>query len=42
MPAIKTFTRDAIESKKYRQRVPEVVRLTLKQQWIESALGPGV
>lgn len=42
LPAIKTFTREAVESKRYRQRVAEVVRLTLKQQWIESALGPGV
>ena len=42
LPAIKTFTRESSESKRYRQRVAEVVRLTLKQQWIESALGPGV
>jgi len=42
LPAIKTFTREATESKRYRQRVADVVRLTLKQQWIESALGPGV
>ena len=42
LPAIKTFTREATESKRYRHRVAEVVRLTLKQQWIQSALGPGV
>lgn len=42
LPAIKTFTRETTESKRYRHRVADVVRLTLKQQWIESALGPGV
>ena len=42
LPAIKTFTREATESSRYRHRVAEIVRLTLKQQWIQSALGPGV
>lgn len=42
LPAIKTFTREDAESKRYRDRVAEVVRLTLKQEWVESALGPGV
>lgn len=42
LPAIKTFTREEAESKRYRDRVSEIVRLTLKQEWIESALGPGV
>ena len=42
LPAIKTFTREPAESIRYRNRVDEVVRLTLRQQWIESTLGPGV
>lgn len=42
LPAIKTFTREEVESKRYRDRVAEIVRLTLKQEWIESSLGPGV
>lgn len=42
LPAIKTFTREATESKRYRDRVSDIVQLTLKQEWIESALGPGV
>ena len=36
LPAIKTFTREPAESIRYRNRVDEVVRLTLRQQWIES------
>ena len=42
LPAIKTFTRESIESAKYRARVDEIVRLTLREQRVESALGPGV
>jgi len=42
LPAIKTFTRESVESAKYRERVDEIVRLTLREQRIESALGPGV
>ena len=42
LPAIKTFTREPIESARYRARVDDVTRLTIKQQWVQSALGPGV
>jgi ATP-binding cassette, subfamily B, bacterial len=42
LPAIKVFTREGTESARYQQRVKEIVRLTLQQQWSESALGPGV
>ena len=42
LPAIKTFTRETLESERYRSRVDEVTRLTIRQQWVESALGPGV
>ncbi len=42
LPAIKAFTREPIESARYRSRVDEVTRLTIRQQWIEAGLGPGV
>ena len=42
LPAIKAFTRENAETARYRTRVDEVVRLTLKQQWLDSAMGPGV
>lgn len=42
LAAIKSFTREPLESARYRARVDVVTKLTLKQQWIESALGPGV
>lgn len=42
LPAIKTFTRESVELVKYQTRVDDVIRLTLKEQRIESALGPGV
>lgn len=42
LPAIKAFTRESAETLRYKARVDEVVRLTLKQQWLDSAMGPGV
>lgn len=42
LPAIKAFTREMAESLRYKKRVDEVVRLTLKQQWLDAAMGPGV
>ena len=42
LPAIKAFTREKAETARYKTRVDDVVRLTLKQQWLDSAMGPGV
>lgn len=42
LPAIKAFTRETTESLRYIARVDDVVRVTLKQQWLDSAMGPGV
>ena len=42
LPAIKAFTRETAETARYKMRVDDVVRLTLKQQWLDSAMGPGV
>jgi len=42
LPAIKAFTRERAESVRYKKRVDEVVRLKLKQQWLDSAMGPGM
>ena len=41
LPAIKAFTRETAETARYKMRVDDVVRLTLKQQWLDSAMGPG-
>lgn len=42
MPAIKAFSREALESGRHGARVDELRRLTLLQHWVDSALGPGV
>lgn len=42
LPAIKSFTREPIESARYGAKVDEITRLKIRQQWIEMALGPGV
>ena len=42
MPAIKAFSREPLESARYADRVNELRRLTLRQHWVDSALGPGV
>lgn len=42
MPAIKAFSREPLESARYAERVNELRRLTLRQHWVDSALGPGV
>lgn len=42
LPAIKTFTREPVETQRYRVRVENIVRIALKHGWIESTLGPGL
>ncbi len=42
LPAIKSFAREPIESDRHRERISRVVNLTLKQQWRETAIGPGM
>jgi len=42
LPAIKAFTLETLQTARYKTRVDDVVRLTLKQQWLDSAMGPGV
>jgi ATP-binding cassette, subfamily B, bacterial len=41
IPAIKSFTREAFESKRYAAASDRLMELALRQQRIESALGPG-
>lgn len=40
LPAVKTFTREALESARYRERVGRVLQLNREQRRIYSALGP--
>ncbi len=42
LPAIKSFVREPIETDRHRERINRVVDLTLKQQWRETAIGPGM
>jgi ABC-type multidrug transport system fused ATPase/permease subunit len=42
LPAIKAFAREPIEKERHRERIDRVVNLTLKQQWRETAIGPGM
>ena len=41
LPAIKAFILETAETARCKVRVDDVVRLTLKQQWLDSAMGPG-
>ncbi len=40
LPAIKTFTREAQESERYRQRIQRILHLSAEQRRIYAALGP--
>ena len=40
LPAIKTFTREAQESARYRERIGRVMDLTVQQVRVNAALGP--
>ncbi len=42
MPAIKTFTREPLESARYRRQIDRILHLTRRQLHIEAALGPTV
>lgn len=42
LPAIKTFTREPLESARFNQQVDEIVSLNDKQLRIYAALGPGI
>lgn len=42
LPAIKSFAREPLESDRHRDRINRLVNLTLKQQWRETAIGPGM
>lgn len=42
LPAIKSFAREPLESARHHERISRIVNLTLKQQWRETAIGPGM
>ena len=42
LPAIKTFTREPLESARYRQQIARIVSLSNEERLIYSALGPSV
>ena len=42
LPAIKTFTREPLESARYRQQIARIVRLSNDERLIYAALGPSV
>ena len=42
LPAIKTFTREVLESQRYRSQIQRIAQLTIDQQRIYAALEPGV
>lgn len=42
LPAIKAFSREPIEQARHREHIDRIVSLTLKQQWRETAIGPGM
>ena len=42
LPAIKTFTREAVESSRYQRKIIEIRDLSTSQQWVYAALEPAV
>ena len=42
LPAIKTFTREALESARYREQIGRVLHLTSRQLRVQAALGPAL
>ena len=42
LPAIKTFTREPLESARYRRQIDRIVRLSREERLIYAALGPSV
>ena len=42
LPAIKAMARETLETEKHRKSLLEYVQLTTKQQWRQTAIGPGM
>ncbi|MBS0314503.1 MAG: ABC transporter ATP-binding protein [Burkholderiales bacterium] len=42
LPAIKAFAREALELRRHRESVGEVMRLSLQLEWRQAAIGPGM
>jgi ATP-binding cassette, subfamily B, bacterial len=42
LPVIKAFAREKIEANRHRAQLADIVGLTIKQQWRQTAIGPGM
>jgi len=42
LPAVKAFSREDIERRRYGEKVDAITRLSIRQQWVDIVLGPGV